>query len=360
MRLAIDADLVGRNRSGNETWVRGMASGFGQELDPTGDVIVLAGSRTEDLRTIDVPGGVPVELAMIPQGMAGELSLGSRLNRAGVDVVVASYNAPLAFRGLISTAVHDVSYRRLAPTFPRALRYRIEASVWRSLRISDLVTTLTEFSRAEILDLYPRLDPRRVVVTWAAPDPAYGATTTAEQREVVRSRYCLPSTFLLAVGNLQPRKNLSMVATVARGMGVPLVIVGQPLWKSAKVLSDIRASEAQWVGYVPKEDMAAMYSLSAAFVYISLYEGFGLPIVEAMAAGAPVVTSDLGAMREVAGDAAVLVDPLHPDSVRSGLESVMADTELGNELRKRGLRRAKDFSWANSARALLEGLRAVT
>lgn len=360
MRLAIDADLVGRNLSGNETWVRGMAAGFSEVLNPTTDVIVLAGSRQSDLLSIDMPGPVTVERAITPGGIVGEVLLGSRLNEAGADVVVASYNAPLAFRGVISTVVHDVSYRRHNMTFPRALRYRLEASVWRSVRTSDLIATPTEFSRAEILDLYPRLEPRRVVVTPNAPDAAYAAGTTPEQREIVRARYSLPSTFLLAVGNLQPRKNISMVAAVARTIDVPLVVVGQPLWKSRKILDDIRTSKAQWIGYVPKQDMAAIYSLCSVFVYASLYEGFGLPIVEAMAAGAPVVTSDCGAMREVAGGAAVLVDPKDPDSIRAGIRAVIDDTDLAQNLRRRGALRAREFSWAESAQALLEGLRRVT
>lgn len=360
MRLAIDADLVGRNRSGNETWVRGIAAGLSEVLDPETDVIVLTGSRLHDLRTIDLPGSVPVESAVIPAGIVGEVLLGPRLNKARVDAVVASYNAPIAFRGLISTMVHDVSYRRHPTTFPPALRYRIEASVWRSVRTSHLITTPTEFSRAELLDLYPRLEPCRVAVTPNAPDAVYGADRTPDQLDVVRSRYSLPSTFLLAVGNLQPRKNIAMVAKVARTIGVPLLVVGQMLWKSEQVLADIRISRARWIGYVPKEDMPALYSLCTAFVYASLYEGFGLPIVEAMAAGAPVVTSDRGAMREVAGGAAVLVNPADLDSLRVGIESVMADTDLADDLRRRGSLRAKDFNWASSARALLSGLRGLT
>jgi glycosyltransferase involved in cell wall biosynthesis len=362
--LGIDADLVGKNRSGNETYTRGIVAGLGAVLDPVQMEILVAGSDVSSLATIDT-GSCERRILPTRPGLLGDLTLGRSLRRAGASCVLASYNAPLGFspararagtptpKAAIATVIHDLAFQRVPETFPAALRYRLELSVARSVRVSDLVVTVSEFSRSELLERYPKLAPERVVVT---PDAAGGQFRSVEltehERAHLASAYDLPAEFVLAVGNLQPRKNLPRLIEATDALGVPLVVVGQPLWKSRSVAAAISSSSCRWLGYVPEGDLPGLYAMCSAFAYPSLYEGFGLPIIEAMAAGAPVLTSDCGAMREVAGNAGLLVDPDSVEAIRDGLEQLLGDSELNGELRRRGAERASQFTWESSAREL--------
>lgn len=355
VKLGIDVDPIGRNGSGNETYLRGIVRGL-QRRAGRQHTFVLAGSKVaaltefSDDRTRVVP---------VPAGLAGDLVLGSRLRRAGADIAVGNYNAPIGFRGTIATIIHDIAYARVPETFPFALRKRVAWSVARSVRVSDLVVTSSQFSRAELCELHPSLDPARVVVTYSAPGPQFLEPPTLTALADARARYQLPGTFVLAVGNIQPRKNLVRLARAVGPLGVPLMVVGQSLWKENEVLRDLGAPHVRLLGRVPIADLACLYRVCAVFVYPSLYEGFGLPVIEAMASGAPVVTSAGSSLREVAGDAAVLVDPLDVEDIARSVARILEDDDHAAALRERGRRRAGDFSWDASAETLLGALEAV-
>jgi glycosyltransferase involved in cell wall biosynthesis len=220
-----------------------------------------------------------------------------------------------------------------------------------------VVVTVSEFSKAELTASYRWLDPASVIVTPNAAGPLFFTSPTDEQLAAVRARYRLPERFLLAVGNLQPRKNLPIVIGAATQVGLPLMIVGQAKWLAGGLQPRAMPPEVHLLGYVPTTDLVALYRLCAAFVYPSLYEGFGIPVLEAMAAGAPVVTSATSALPEVAGGAAVLVDPSSPDSVAAGIEQVVGDEDEAARLADLGRRRAGQFSWTKSAAVLLRAVR---
>jgi glycosyltransferase involved in cell wall biosynthesis len=171
--------------------------------------------------------------------------------------------------------------------------------------------------------------------------------------------------YVLAVGTLEPRKNLERLIA-AWGRLPPalqdshtLALVGPRGWDDAPILSAARAAGAQLLGGVTDDELRALYAGAAAFVYPSLYEGFGLPVLEAMAAGAPVITSNVSSLPEVAGDAALLVDPRDEAAIAEAIERVVTDPTLADDLRARGRPRAAAFSWARTARetlAVLSGL----
>ena len=149
MRVGLDADPVGRDGSGNETFLRGLIGGL-QEALRAEDRLILVGRNDDALREV---AGAAGSVIGIPRGIVGELTAGRRAARAGADVFVAHYNPPVMFSGPVATVVHDVSFRRHPEAFPRVLRARIEATVWRAVRVSDLVVTGSEFSRQELLDI---------------------------------------------------------------------------------------------------------------------------------------------------------------------------------------------------------------
>jgi len=182
-------------------------------------------------------------------------------------------------------------------------------------------------------------------------------------------KYDLPRRFVLAVGNLQPRKNLDrLLGAYARlhDRGVVphgLVLVGQRWYKGEAVAERIRElgieKDVRLTGYVSDEELVALYNLADIFVYPSLYEGFGLPVLEAMACGTPVVTSNTTSLPEVAGDAAVLVDPRSESEIMNAIERVACDPDYRRELRRRGLAQAAKFSWRRVAEQTAEVYRSV-
>jgi glycosyltransferase involved in cell wall biosynthesis len=158
---------------------------------------------------------------------------------------------------------------------------------------------------------------------------------------------------VLGVGTLEPRKNLERLIEAWAGMQseeYELVLVGSIGWDAGAILRRARRRRVRLLGYVNDDDLVALYSLCEAFCYPSLYEGFGLPVLEAMAAGAPVITSSVSSLPEVAGDAAVLVDPRDAQAIRAGLERVLSDARERERLRIAGRARAAQFSWDQTAR----------
>ena len=313
MILGVDADPIGRSGSGNETYVRGIIGGLLDAFDPP-ERLILAGTCESALH--DASGG-RAEIIKLHPGLVGDIQLGRQLRKAGAEIALAHYNAPMGFTGPIATVIHDVAFIRHPRTFPTALRARINWSVRRSIRLSAILVTGSVFSKVELLDCYPELDSERIVVTPDAPRKL--RTPTSSEVEAVLARFCLPERFVLAVGDLQPRKNLGRLVGAAASVGVPLVVVGRALWKSDQVLDAFNQGDVRWLGHVSDDDLAALYELCTVFAYPSLYEGYGLPVIEAMAAGAPVITSNVSALPEVAGSAAVLVDPFNQSSMAEGL-----------------------------------------
>lgn len=351
--LAVDADPVGRDGSGNETYLRGIIQGLKAQFGP-GERLILFGSCPEALADFVDDATSVVGVA---SGLRGELSWGRLAQRLGASVALGSWNAPVGFRGDIAVIVYDVAWRRVPKTFPLALRLRIEASVQRAIRRAGVILTCSEFSRQELLSCYPRLDSERVVVGLGAPDRRFFARPPEGVLAEARARLGLPDRFALAVGNLQPRKNLVAASEACRKAGIPLVVAGRPIWgHSAPPTS---ANDAQWLGYVDDSDLRALYRLCRVFIYPSLYEGFGLPVVEAMAAGAPVVCSSTSSLPEAAGGAALLVEPRDVDALGQAVAAVAEDDRLAMRLSMEGIVRAKRLSWDDSAEKLLSALRSL-
>lgn len=178
----------------------------------------------------------------------------------------------------------------------------------------------------------------------------------------LRKKYHLPEHFLLFVGNFNPRKNLERLIRAfdrakEEGISHQLVIAGEQGWKFNRdsVLQGIEHhSDIRFIGYVPDEDMPALYSAAELFLFPTLYEGFGIPVLEAQACGTPVLTSNGSAMPEVCGESAVFVDPYDADSIAEGILSILNDPKLAASLTEKGLRNVQRFSWAASARRLDE------
>jgi glycosyltransferase involved in cell wall biosynthesis len=240
-----------------------------------------------------------------------------------------TFRGPLRSPVPFAVTLHDLALVRHPELFPRWHRLSGRAGIGRVARAADRVLAVSEFTKREAVELLG-VPEERVTVIGNAVEPIFSPSVSETQGD-----------YVLAVGTLEPRKNLGRVAEAAAHAGAELRVVGARGWGGVETPG--------WAGEVSDDELAALYRGARALVFPSLYEGFGLPIVEAMASGTPVVTSRGGATEEVAGGAAVLVEPLSVESIAAGIAE--ADTRH-DELRALGLERAKAFSWASVADAV--------
>ena len=257
--------------------------------------------------------------------------------------------------------VHDLSFVRVPETASPSLKAYLDVVVPRSVRRADHVLADSEATRADLMALYGT-PPARITVLWSGVDARFAPVTAAAELERVRQRYALPAgPFILSVGTVQPRKNYArLIAALGRLRAewpdLALVIVGGPGWLENPIYATLDAhglrDAVTFTGFADDADLPALYTLARAVALPSLYEGFGLPVLEAMACGTPVVTSNVSSLPEVAGDAALLVDPLDEDALDAALRRLLMDEALRASLRERGLARAATFTWERAARQL--------
>jgi glycosyltransferase involved in cell wall biosynthesis len=247
----------------------------------------------------------------------------------GCDVLhCPTFRGPFSSRVPLVVTVLDLGVLRHPLLFNRWNRNYSRATVPRVLRAARRLIAISEFTKSEIVDLVG-IEPDRVEVIGVPPRESLSEEGPAAEGE-----------YVLAVGTLEPRKNLARAAEAARLVGVELRIVGARGW------GDVALDGTRWLGEVDDEELGSLYRGARALVYPSRYEGFGIPILEAMRAGTPVVTSRGGATEETAGGAAVLVDPDDPAAIAEGL----AEAERRrDELRALGFARAREFSWDDVA-----------
>jgi glycosyltransferase involved in cell wall biosynthesis len=223
------------------------------------------------------------------------------------------------------------------------------------------IITLSDYSKSDIMQTYG-IASERITVTPAAAPPSFAPVTDEKELALVRDLYGIEGDYILSVGSIQPRKNLSrLISAYSRlrrnrsGDKLPqLVLVGKCAWLFDEILQTIEALKIGrsviLTGYVPEAHLPALYSGAVCFVYPSYFEGFGLPPLEAMKCGTPVIVGNKTSLPEVVGDAAFLVDPFNVDEIAHAMEQVLKDSSLRSQLRAKGLERSKLFDWQDTAR----------
>lgn len=284
-----------------------------------------------------------------------QVVLPARAARARADLIFSPANlAPLAWpRNVV--IVHDAAAFRRPEAYSRSYRWWHQRLGAQSVRRAVQVVTVSEFSKQELVELVG-LDPAAVQVIAGGVSEQFSPTADHAR---VRAKLGLPDRYVLTVGAADERKNLGALSVAAHRLrlgGVEVVRAGdeRPHFSQTTSVAGVRS-----VGYVGEEDLPGLYCGASAFVLPSLYEGLGLPCLEAMACGVPVVASDRAALPETCGDAAILVDPDDRQAIAQALQSVLEDDALRARLREAGLRRAASFSWERAAEevhALLSGL----
>jgi glycosyltransferase involved in cell wall biosynthesis len=349
MRALIDGHMLGARETGNETYIRGLLSG----LEAMGRREVVAVQSF----SVDVGGHVPVVLPRCSDAARLLVHLRAAARDCRADVVHSTYAAPFCVGCAQVVTVHDVSFLAHPEWFTIRDRLVLNAGVRSSVRRAERVIVPSSHARDELIARLA-VPTRRVVITPEAADARFRPLGDDESAPVLR-RYGLTRPFVLSVGNQQPRKNLGrllrawkMLVDAGLTDGRRLAIAGGRRGRRDDLMSQIGLREHVLVlGYVPHEDVPALYSAADVFVFPSLYEGFGLPPLEAMACGTPVACSTAASLPEAAGDAAAFFDPLDVTGMAVTLGAVVRDQELRAALSARGRRHAALFTWEACARA---------
>jgi glycosyltransferase involved in cell wall biosynthesis len=327
--VLVDADVLGRRRTGDETYVTQLL----RELPAVAeDFRIVAVTRDPQL----VPDGIEaVRLPARSQELRMAVALPRLLRRLRPDVTHFIHALPLHCPSPAVVTVQDLSWERDPSVFGFWDLATFKVFVRRAVRKSERVLAISERTKRDLIELYGT-PPEKIIVTPLAPDPAF---VPAGEHD----------SFLLFVSAIEPRKQPLAAIDAANAVGRKLVVVGPP--KDEKLAAELERRGADVRGYVPKDELVRLYQQAACLVFPSRYEGFGLPVVEAMACGTPVVAAPEQAMQEVAGDAAIFTDDL-----ADGVRRALADRERLSAL---GLERAKKFSWRETARITADVYRSV-
>jgi glycosyltransferase involved in cell wall biosynthesis len=359
MRFAVDAHAIGRHLTGNEVYIRSLLHAFAEIDQGSEFVTYISESAAESL----IPARFRVRrVSSNPYSRLG-WDLGRLVRADQPDLVHVQYNAPLFTNTPLVVTVHDVSFLEHPEYFPAARRSQLRITVARTVRRAARILTVSEFSRDAILHAYD-IPASRITVVPNAANPEFRVTGHERARRTVQDSLGFDAPFVLSVGDLQPRKNqIGLIAAFSKllkdhpQLNHHLVLTGQETWFAPKVREAARdcgfASRIHFTGFVSDAVLLQLYNACDCFVFPSFYEGFGLPILEAMACGRAVACSNTSAMPEVADGAGLLFDPYRVEEITRAMRDILLDAELRGRMERLGLQRASQFTWKKSARATL-------
>lgn len=333
-------------------------------VKPDADNEVL--EKTDNFNIVEIPGG--------PYPIWEQIKLPKFVDKYKLDLLHCTSNtAPLKVKSKLITTLHDIIFREeniFKQIFSSASWYQKIGNLYRRFIVGDVVKksdrliTVSNFEKENIKNAFD-VEDGKVTTVHNAVNDEFNERFTEEEKEEVRQKYNLPTQFLLHIGNKDPRKNTKRVLDAFCELKVTdhdymkLVIVGIDEERLDMLLKEMYIPQAIkkdiiLTGYVENEDLPVIYSLAKVFLFPSLREGFGIPIIEAMATGVPVITSNTSSMPEVAGDSAVLINPKKTHQLKDAIIRILSDDEYRNKLIKQGLKQCKSFSWKKSAKDVLK------
>lgn len=368
MRIGIDAHAIGSRLGGNETYVAGLLSGL-ERIETPHEFVAYFPSEEAAApwrgRSGRIEPRVLLAKASVPR-LVAELPIRSR--KDGLSLLHVQYFAPPACPVPFVPVMHDISFATFPRFFSRKDLLRFRLGIGWTVRRARRVLTISESSKRDIVGRYgvpaSRVDVAHLGVDHRQFHPRQDGTTPGA------SPWGCAWPYVLAVGNVQPRKNLSrLLGAFARARkkspDLPhrLLLVGKDAFRHREVTARIHALDLDdWVhrtGYVAADQLASLYRGAAVFCYPSLYEGFGLPVVEAMASGTPVIASNNSSIPEVASGSAILVDPEDEESIADALVEVLTSADKRGTLSMLGVERARQFNWEATARAVVASFEAA-
>jgi glycosyltransferase involved in cell wall biosynthesis len=360
MRFSVDAHAIGQHLTGNETYIRNLLNCFAV-LDRKADFVAYL-SREDAFD--EVPERFHKRRVAINPFVRLGFDLPRRLRQDRPNLLHVQYTAPVFCPVPLVVSVHDVSFLEHPEYFTPFRALQLRCTVHRTVRSAARVLTPSQFSKRRILDAYG-LDDEKVQVLPNGVCSSFHPISREIARRSVQSSLGLKVPFVLTVGDLQPRKNhVSLIRAFEQlvraypQLPQHLVIVGKQTWHAEAIRAFARKSSVSdrihFTGFVSDADLLKLYGACDLFVYPSFYEGFGLPILEAMACGRAVACSNTSAMPEVADSAALLFDPHSVDDILLSMRDLLLNPELRARMERLGAQRAPMFSWEKSAAKTLE------
>ncbi len=359
MRFSVDAHAIGQHLTGNETYIRNLLNCF-EVLDREADFVTYI-SREEAVA--DVPARFEKKRVSVNPYVRLGYDLPRRVAEDRPSLLHVQYTGPLTCSAPIVVSVHDVSFLEHPEYFTSFRALQLRLTVRRTVQSASCVLTPSEFSKRRILDAYQLPDDKVVVLPNGVSSVFHPVAREAAQRSMSTALPQAP--FILTVGDLQPRKNhLGLIRAfedlIRAHPQLPhhLLIVGKETWHADTVRAAAKKSHVadriHFTGFVEDEELRRLYGACDLLVYPSFYEGFGLPILEAMACGRAVACSNTSAMPEVADSAALLFDPCSQRELVFAMRDLLLNPELRQRMERLGVQRAAMFSWTSSAAKTLD------
>jgi glycosyltransferase involved in cell wall biosynthesis len=362
VRIAIDASRAASTvRTGTENYSREIITGLAG-VDPVDDYTLYYNEG--DLGGLGLAGRFSARRIPFPRAWT-HIRLSAALVQDRPDVLfVPAHVLPAVCPVPALVTIHDLGYRYFPEAHSKSRYLALEASTWFSSRYADRIIAISEATKRDLMGFYG-VSGRKITVVYHGYDKRYHQRTEEEILPAI-AKYGLERPYFLHVGTLQPRKNIIRLVEAfdrfkERGRPHQIALVGKKGWLYDSIASAVQKStSAECIvqpGYVDAQDLPALVDGAEALIIPSLYEGFGLPALEAMASGTPVIASNSSSLPEVVGDAGLLVDPTDVSAIAAAMESVAASADLRAELRAKGRARATTFSWERCARETLEVLK---
>lgn len=355
MRFALDCRVVTAPKTGDRTYALGLTRALA-ELEPAHEYYFYAAEPTS-LTEHPQTHCHAITLPASPRWTWTPIRFPLDLRRRGMDLAHVQYLVPPLTPCPIVTTIHDISFRRHPQLFPLKHRVLLNALIPSSIETARVVLTGSEATRRDLMELMG-VPEHKIVVTPYAADASFVPMAPDLARAEVWKRFKISGRYVLSVAHIHPRKNLARLVRawnrIAGRVQQRLVLVGKRGWGNEDLNAAVADADPRnppiFTGYVADADLPVLYAGADAFAYPSLYEGFGLPPLEAMSCGTAVLTSNVSSLPEVVGSAGVLVDPTDVAEISMGLWGLLEDEAYRRRLGRAGLERARQFSWERCAR----------
>ena len=363
MRIGIDFHSAEKEGSGNCTYIRNLVESL-IRIDYENEYFLyvtnIKYSYYERFKKIE---NVHLCLTKSNNPFARILMLGMRTFIDKIDVLHVQYIAPPFHKGKLIVTIHDISFLHFPECFRRLERFRQKVLIPINIRKADKILTVSKYSREDIIKSY-NVIPQTIEVTYDGVKPIFKHLENLGGENKVLKHYGISGKFIFFLGRIDARKNISslikafMLLKQRNQIPYQLVISGKEDFLPRQIREEIKISQYKkdiiFTGYLLENYLPLFYNLADVFVYPSLYEGFGLPCLEAMSCGCPVVSSNISSIPEIVNGAGLLINPLDTEELAIAIHRVISNPKLREELKEKGLKQAKQFSWDNTAQKTLE------
>lgn len=364
MRIGIDVHAAERDGTGNCTYIRNLIKNLVRIDTQNKYVFYVTDVKHSFYQSFTNVDNLKIKQLAVKNPLVRIPFLLARQTYAdALDILHVQYNAPPFHGGKLVTTIHDLGFLFHPESFSKLQVLRLKILTRKTAKKSRAILTGSNYSKNDIVQTY-NLDPEKVEVVPHGISSLFKTNLSREAIQTVLDKYKIKGNYILSVGRLNPRKNLNSLIQAysdlkrIKQISHSLVIVGQDDYETKQLMKGIKENDySQYIvftGFVPDEELPYLYGGADVFVYPSLFEGVGLPVLEAMKCGIPVVTSNTTSLKEIVGDAGQTVDPLDVKDISKAIFQLICDTKLKTALIEKGFARAELFSWEKTAKKTLE------